>query len=95
MRHDLRPYLMAAFCALKVMDVASTVYFVDNLGVDMEANPVMHWLISNWGLGWFVGVQAIVVAFWLSIGRLAKTWIHWALVLIHVPVVWMGMSFFA
>ena len=77
--------------ALWFADTLATVLFVSLLGVEAEANPVMHSLIENHGLLTFVLVKLGILAFWFALAPHIKWWINTLLCIIMLPVVIMGL----
>lgn len=79
---------LRAFAILWLLDIITTMMFVHRFGVDMEGNPLMHWVIQN--LGW-IGFCAVKLA---ALGALAyitpymrRPWPLQLLTAVMVPVI--------
>lgn len=76
----------AAFSVLWMADTVCTSVFVAKYGVEMEANPVMRWLIATHGILSFIGVKLFLLAFILALKQHVKTWVYAALAVLLLPV---------
>ncbi len=76
---------------LWVSDTIATCVFVSVGGVELEANPIMHWLIAEHGLYAFILTKLIILALWLSLANKIHWVIHAALGVILFPIVCMGI----
>lgn len=59
-------------------------------GSELEANPVMRYVIEHCGLIGFAFVKLFLLSLWLHIANNANIWIHIVLNLIMVYVVTLG-----
>lgn len=82
---------LSTFLVLWAIDTAATCRFVSVLGPDMEANPLIKWLIVNFGLWAFVYVKYAIACFWWYLHDRVHVSIHVALNLIMIPVAALGM----
>jgi hypothetical protein len=86
----VKTFLAAIFASLWLMDAAATISFVMTLGADAESNPMMRWVIEQWGVGWFAASKAMVLAAWLCLHERAHVAVHVGLLAVMAPVVWFG-----
>lgn len=88
----MKPKLIKAFTSLWLADTAATALFVYKYGVEMEANPIMAWVLENTGYTGFILWKLITLAFWLLLSKRINIIIHWSLCIIMVPVVIAGVQ---
>lgn len=89
---DQPTMLNAVFAATWVADTVLTLMFTGMHGVAAEANPIMRWVLVELGVMGFVGIKAATLGLWLSVSQYAPRWISWALVVIMLPVVYLGFQ---
>lgn len=85
-----KPALTLAFGSLWIADMALTAEFVQEQGIQMEANPIVAWVIVTYGITAFIWVKLVILAVWLLLHKRVHVGIHAALVVIMLPVVYMG-----
>lgn len=86
----MKTTLTASFAALWLADTALTIKFVMEQGVEMEAHPVMRYVLSEWGYPEFVAVKLAVLLFWLMLANRVHWGIHAALNVMMIVIVCMG-----
>lgn len=82
--------LTLAFAVLWIADAALTAEFVQEQGLQMEANPIVAWVITTYGITAFIWVKMVILAAWVLLQKHAHIAIHVVLVVIMLPVVYMG-----
>jgi hypothetical protein len=88
---DKKAFLSALFSGLWAADALLTLKFVGEQGLQAEANPLMRLLLEAQGMYGFLLVKALVLAFWLAVGKKASTEIHVCLCAIMALVVTMAL----
>lgn len=83
--------LTLTFGCLHVADAIVTSVFVNKHGLEMEANPLMHYIIENYGFGGMFMFKFVTLALWISVAQKAHWGIHAALNVIMAIVVCMGI----
>jgi hypothetical protein len=83
--------LTLTFGILHVADAVVTGAFVNKHGLDMEANPLMHYIIANYGFGGMFMFKFVTLALWVCVAQKAHWGIHAALNVIMFIVVCMGI----
>lgn len=83
--------LTLAFSGLWIADAIVTAAFVNKHGLEMEANPVVRWVMEQWSVGGLFMFKFVVLAFWISVAQKAHWGIHAALNVIMAIVVCMGV----
>ena len=79
------------FSLLWLADTMFTIVFVGKLGYQMEANPMMRWVLMYLGYVAFVWVKFLTWAFWIYMQRHLRTlWAHAVLVVMMIPIVFRG-----
>ena len=87
----MRYWLNMMFAALWGADAGLTIMFVGLHGFEAEVNPLMRWVLETCGIRGFLLVKAVTLIFWLVMQeRLKHLWVHWALVVLMIPVVIAG-----
>lgn len=83
--------LTLTFGCLWIADAIATAAFVNKHGLEMEANPVVRWVMEQWSVGGLFMFKFVVLAFWISVAQKAHWGIHAALNVIMAIVVCMGV----
>jgi hypothetical protein len=83
--------LTLTFSMLWVADAITTAAFVNKHGLEMEANPIVRWVMEQWSVGGLFMFKFVVLAFWISVAQKAHWGIHVALNVIMAVVVYMGI----
>lgn len=78
----LHKTLFYIFTLVWLMDFVLTVAFTIKLGVDMEANPVVKWVIMELG---YLGFALFKLITWLAWKRLYEE-AHWIITAIFVTI---------
>lgn len=78
-----------------LVDTISTVLFVTAGGTELEANPLMRWLMEQWGIGAFVALKLAILTYWQVLSDRIPTVTHVFLsaVLFYVACLNIGMLF--
>lgn len=84
---------------LWIADTLLTLTFVQHLGVEFEANPIMRWLIETAGPAGFMMVKLALMVMWVWIMALYHTTqpkraliLIWTMLVLMLPVVYMGWA---
>lgn len=72
----MKTFLLLAFAIMWIADTLFTTHFVLNHGVELEANPVMHYVIKEYGLLVFMFLKATVLGAWGGLFQYTKVWHH-------------------
>lgn len=83
--------LTLAFSGLWIADAIATAAFVNKHGLEMEANPIVRWVMEQWSVGGLFMMKFVVLAFWIAVANRAHWGIHAALNVIMAIVVCMGI----
>lgn len=84
--------LVLLFTVLWVLDTVFTIIFTMLGGLELEANPLLQYVITYTGYQGFVFVKLIPLVLWLMFAYHARLWIHVMLNAIMVtPVLWGGI----
>lgn len=86
----MKGLLTLAFATLWIADTAFTTEFVQEQGLQMEANPIMAWVIAMYGISTFTVVKLVILAVWVMLQKKAHIALHVGLVVIMLPVVYAG-----
>jgi hypothetical protein len=83
----IQAFLFTALCVLQLADVATT-YYIISRQIGREANPLMAWLIRQFGLapGLLLPKAAMLVALYLAV--LEHGIPHWTLAGLIALYVW-------
>lgn len=82
--------LTLAFGTLWLLDTAFTAEFVQEQGLQMEANPLVAWVIATYGIPAFVAWKLAVLVVWFLLYKKTHIAIHVGLIMIMLPVVYLG-----
>lgn len=82
--------MLSSFIALWLADIALTLMFVKQYGVDMEANPLMHRVLVEGGSIGFIAVKTAVLLPLVPLHKHISKWIYAGLVLVMIPVIIMN-----
>lgn len=91
----MKVVLTLTFGLLWFADTWLTVCGVVAVGTSYESNPIMRWVIIEWGLAEFYAVKMAVLMFWVLLAERAHWGIHVALNVIMIPVVYMGIKLYS
>lgn len=83
--------LTLSFGILHMADAIVTGAFVNKHGLEMEANPLMYYIIANYGFGGMFIFKFATLALWIMVAQKAHWGIHAALNVIMLIVVCMGI----
>jgi hypothetical protein len=89
--NEFKALLTLAFGCLWIADACVTGVFVKKHGLEMEANPIMRWVLEQWGFGGMMMVKFVVLSFWIALHQRAHWGIHVALNVLMATVVCMGI----
>ena len=79
--------LTVAFAALWIGDIVTTIAFTAKHGLDMEANPLMRWVLTELGNGGFVVIKLVPLILWFALAGRMATWLHVSAVALMLPIV--------
>lgn len=82
--------LTLAFGTLWMLDTLFTAEFVREQGLQMEANPIVAWVIATYGINTFIVWKLVVLAVWFLLFNKVSIWVHIVLTALMLPVVYMG-----
>lgn len=82
--------LLVIFILLWVLDTLFTTLFVDRLGLEAEANPIIRFIIQNYGFVSFLIFKFVVLIPIILLRHHVSNWILVLLNLIMFPVVILG-----
>ncbi len=80
-------WALGVFSALQVGDLVTTLYATAKWGTDLEANPLMRWVLDNAGAGGLIVVKVAVIAGLWGLRKHIATWVPVGACAIMVPVV--------
>lgn len=78
------------FTATQLGDMITTLIFTTRWGTEMEGNPLMRWVLENWGAGGFIALKLGVIAAMWGLRNHIATWIPVAASIMMVPVLYMN-----
>lgn len=84
----MKASLVLLFCVLWVLDTYCATQFAS---VHDEANPLMRAIMVQYGIEAFVAVKLVVLSLYLSVAAFIRTWLHFLLCAIMIPIVYMGV----
>jgi len=92
--------LIGSITCLTIADYLLTQRYINVVGIDGEANPLMHWIIASFGMGGVLLLKvlgALVLAFLVSwVPKASLSWIYKALISVNVVILFVvGMGFYA
>jgi hypothetical protein len=73
------------FAALWSLDAILSSIMVTRYGTDMEANPVMLFVMVEAGLLGFLAIKAAILCVWLYLAPYVRPWLLWA---VTVAMAW-------
>lgn len=81
-RNNLTKFvLLMVFCILWSADTLFTVIFVGRYGVEMEANPLMKWVMVEFGVLSFTLLKLFIMYAWSWIYMYARVLYHWIIII--------------
>ena len=79
-KEDRRFMLWLVVLALTVIDGIFTYIFVSNFGVDLEANPVMRWVLTTFGWKGFAMYKIGATFLLLLVHDKVSEWVYYILI---------------
>ena len=77
---------------LWLVDTIATTLFVSAGGTELEANPLMRYVIERWGLLSFVILKLAILVYWQVLSDRIPTMMHVVLSLFLLPVACLGIA---